>query len=63
MMELLKASFEETSEKFFTSEFALDFIAKRTNNATGATFEKRKKLGKEIISKKLLPHLGYGNEH
>jgi len=62
-MELLKASFEECSEKLFTSEFALDFIAKRTNNATGASFDKRKKLGKEILAKKLLPHLGYSNFH
>ena len=31
MMELLKPSFEETANEINSSEFALDFIAKRTN--------------------------------
>ena len=56
MIELLKASFDEVGSERHTSDFALDFISKRTNNA--ATLKDlRIKYGKEILQKKLLPHL------
>jgi DNA-directed RNA polymerase II subunit RPB2 len=48
MIELLKASFDEVGSERHTSDFALDFISKRTNNA--ATLKDlRIKYGKEIL--------------
>jgi len=61
MIELLKASFDEVGSERSTSDFALDFISKRTNNAATQK-EMRIKYGKEILQKKLLPHLKEHNE-
>ena len=60
-IELLKASFDEVGSEKNTTDFALDYISKRTNNAA-ALKEKRILYGKEIIRKKLLPHLKEHNE-
>lgn len=44
-----------------STEFALDFIAKRTNQVTAASHDARVNLGRDILAKKLLPHLGIYN--
>jgi hypothetical protein len=61
MIELLKASFDEVGSERNSSDFALDFISKRTNNAATQK-EMRIKYGREILQKKLLPHLKDHNE-
>ena len=39
-------------------DLALDIIAKRTNKAQYGKLDQRIKYAKEILQKKLLPHLG-----
>ncbi len=56
MIELLKASFDEVGSERNSSDFALDYISKRTNNAA-VQREVRIRYGKDILEKKLLPHL------
>ena len=61
MIELLKASFDEVGCERSTSDFALDFISKRTNRAATQK-EIRIKYGREILQKQLLPHLKDHND-
>ena len=61
MIDLLKPSFDEVGSEKNTSDFSLDFISKRTNNAATQK-EIRIKYGKDILEKKLLPHLKSHNE-
>ena len=61
LMELLRPSFEE-ADPINSTDFALDWIARRTNQAHTSSKDYRIKLGKEILQKKLLPHLGQHNE-
>jgi DNA-directed RNA polymerase II subunit RPB2 len=61
MIELLKASFDEVGSERNSSDFALDYISKRTNNAA-VQRDVRIRYGKDILEKKLLPHLKQHNE-
>jgi len=57
MIELLKPSIEEASP-INSVDVAIDFIAKRTNRSTLSRREDRIGYGRDILFKKLLPHLG-----
>lgn len=57
MIELLKPSIEEAAP-INDVDIALDYIAKRTNRATNSARDERITYGREILFKKLLPHIG-----
>jgi DNA-directed RNA polymerase II subunit RPB2 len=62
-IELIKASFDEAGpgSEINNNDFALDYISKRTNNAA-VLKERRIQYGREILKKKLLPHLKEHND-
>jgi len=57
MVELLKPSFEEAAA-ITEIDVAIDMISRRSNEAHTLPKDKRILYGKEILEKKLLPHLG-----
>lgn len=61
MIELLKPSIEEASP-INDVDIALDYIAKRTNRTMNTLRDERIFYGREILFKKLLPHIGVTSE-
>lgn len=61
MIELLKASIEEAAP-INSVDVAIDIIARRTNRASLSRREDRIAYGRDILFKKLLPHLGIGSD-
>ena len=61
MIELLKSSIEEASP-INNVDVAIDFIARRTNRSTLSRREDRISYGRDILFKKLLPHLGISSD-